>query len=129
MPLFSRVFLLLAAMLCGGFFAVMGGAFSYAVDGEHGTTSVLFWLVAGAVVSAPFWLPALVPNRFSHLLTASRRVGAVVLLLPTGLFGSTIVHNMIRGMSGTGITFSTLTVAAVITVTCLCAIVILTKRA
>jgi hypothetical protein len=97
MSLPSRVFLIFAAWLCGGFVTLQGDGFSHAVDPElYSASTLVFWLFAGALAAMPLWLPALVPARFSRFLTISRRLGAVTLLIPSWLFGSIVVLGMQR---------------------------------
>lgn len=126
MPMSARIALLLAAALCGGFVAFQGASFSNAVEPESYTAATAgFWFAAGAVISAPLWLPALVPSRFSVTLKLCRWVGATVLLLPTYLFSTIVIHNISRSVSGLGATPHALIQGAVLTVACICGIVIL----
>jgi hypothetical protein len=126
MPSPFRFILLLCAALCGGFVALLGGGFSRAVEPEsysNGTSA--FWLLAGAVVAAPLWVPAVFPSRYPIAFKFCRWVSAATLLLPTLLFGSIVVHNIRRSVSGLGATSSALVVGAVLTVACLGCMVVL----
>ena len=126
MPIAARIVLLLAATLCGGFVALLGGGFSRAVEPEsYATTASAFWFVAGVVVAAPLWVPALIPSRYSVALRVCRWVSAAALLLPIYVFGGIVVHNISRGISGLGATPSALLQGAVLTGTCICCLFIL----
>lgn len=115
----ARIILLLAALLCGGFVALLGGGFSRAVEPESYTVSTsIFWFLAGAVVASPLWLPAVIPRRYPVALKVCRRVSAVALLLPTYLFAGIVVHNLSRSISGLGATPSALVLGAVLTAAC-----------
>lgn len=126
MPTSFRVILLVGAVLCGGFVALFGGGFSRAVEPEnYSEVSSVFWLLAGAVVAAPLWVPAVFPSRYPVALKVCRQVSAAILLLPTLLFGSIVVHNINRSVSGLGATPSALIQGAVLTVACLVCLVVL----
>ena len=126
MPASFRVILLLGAVFCGGFVALLGGGFSRAVEPEsYSAGTSVFWFFAGAVVAAPLWVPAVFPSRYPVALKVCRRVSAVALLVPTLLFGSIVVHNISRSLSGLGATSSALVQGAVLTVACLVCMVIL----
>ncbi|MYM85459.1 hypothetical protein GTP44_26460 [Duganella sp. FT50W] len=120
----SRIILLICAMLCGGFLTLSGASFSYALedDGYSRGTSV-FWLVVGALFSAPFWIPALIPSRYPLALQIGRWVGAALLLFPTLLFGSIVWHNISRSISDLGATPSVLILGIVLTTACFTCIV------
>ena len=126
MQLWKRIVLLMGAVLCGGWIAQFGGAFSRAVEPEsYDGTSSLFYFVVGSLVSAPLWVPALIPSRFFYALLVCRWGGAIAMLLPTAMFGSIVVHNVRRSASGLGLSPSALTQGAVLTASCLVCIAIL----
>ena len=126
MPTSSRIVLLFGAILGGGFVAFLGGSFSRAVEPEsYSTGTSAFWFLAGIVVAAPLWVPAVCPSRYPVALKACRRVGAAALLLPTWLFGSIVVHNISRAVSGLGATPSALIQGTVLTSVCLVCLVVL----
>lgn len=105
MPLLSRAFLLISAALCGGFFALSGAGFSLAAEPDQFSKSALvFWFVAGMALAIPLWLPAVVPARYPRFFKACRRACAILLLFPTWLFGSIVVNNVGRILSGFGFT-------------------------
>jgi len=121
-----RLILLLAATLVGGFVVAMGSGFSNAVEPESFSTATeMFWLVVGALFSAPLWLPAVVPNRFSVALALCRRVGAALLCVPAFLFGSIIVHNVTRSASGLSVSSSALVQGTVLLIACITGVAIL----
>lgn len=126
MPMAFRIALLLGGLLCGGFVALLGGAFSQAVEPEsYSTSTAAFWVAAGAAVVAPLWIPAMVPSRYVIALKVCRWLGALVLLVPTTLFGSIVVHNIDRSISGLGAASPALAQRAVLTVTCLLCLTVL----
>jgi len=118
-----RVILLIGATLCWAFVAMNGFAFSDAVEPE--SNSFLFWGVVGAVVASPLWVPAAIPSRHPSALMACRWLSAFFLLFPTLMFGSIVVSQVNRELSGLGASARGLTQGAVLTVTCLVCLVIL----
>lgn len=126
MPTRARIVLLVAAAVCGAFVALLGGGFSSAVEPESYTISTsVFWFFAGVIFTAPLWVPALVPKRYPVTLKVCRWVGAAALLFPTYMFGSIVVHNISRSMSGLGATPSALAQGAGLAVVCLACLLIL----
>jgi hypothetical protein len=126
MPASFRLILLLGAILCGGFVALLGGGFSRAVEPEaYSAGTSAFWLLAGAIVAAPLWVPAIFPSRYAVALKFCRWVSAAALLVPTLLFGSIVWHNISRSVSGLGATSLALVQGALLTVVCLVCMVIL----
>jgi len=126
MPKLARLYLLLSAIISGGFIALLGATFSVSVEPEQFTVaSVAIWFVAGTIVAAPLWIPALIPARFPTTLKVSRLVGAIVLLLPTCLFGSIVVHNVSRALSGLGATTSALVQGVILTSVCASCVLVL----
>lgn len=126
MPASIRFILLLGAILCGGFVAFLGGSFSWAVEPETYSTGVsAFWFLAGTVVTAPLWVPAIFPSRYPVAFKFCRWASATVLIVPTLLFGSIVWHNISRSVSGLGAASSALIQGAVLTATCFVCIVIL----
>lgn len=125
MPTSFRVILLVGAVLCGGFVALLGSSFSRAVEPETYSESSVFWLLAGAVVAAPLWVSAVFPSRYPAALKVCRRVSAAILLLPTLLFGGIVVNNISRSISGLGATPPALLQGAVLTIACLVCLAIL----
>lgn len=127
MSITSRLILLFCAALTGGFVALQGVSVSYALEPEQYSTSTsLFWFAAGAVVGAPFWIPALIPSRYSFVLLVCRWGGAALLLFPATLFGSIVWHNISRSISGLGATPSALALGLVLTTACLGCMLVLT---
>lgn len=116
MSLLSRIILLMCAALCGGFLALSGVSMSYALEPEDHSSGVsFFWLATGALIAAPFWMPALIPSRYPFALQVGRWIGAVFLLFPTMLFGSIVWHNISRSVSGLGATPSAFMLGTVLT--------------
>ena len=126
MPTSFRFALLIGAVLCGGFVALLGGSFSRAVEPEtYSTGASVFWVLAGAIVATPLWVPAIIPSRYPVALKVCRRVSAAVLCLPTWLFGGIVWNNVSRSISGASATPSALAQGAVLTLVCLACMVIL----
>lgn len=125
MPTSFRVILLLSAVLCGGFVALLGNSFSRAVEPEAYSDSSAFWLLTGAVVTAPLWVSAVFPSRYPVALKVCRRVSAAIFLLPTLFFGGIVVNNVSRIISGLGATPPALLQGAVLTLACLVCLAIL----
>jgi len=99
----SRILLLVSAALCGGFVGALGIGFDRAVEPDEYTwVHSVFWVVVGIVFSGPLWVPATIPAYLPRTLTAARRIGAVVLLLPIWVFASIVFHNINREYSGLG---------------------------
>ena len=123
MHLGNRLYLLLASLLCGGYFAYLGISFSRGVEPESfSAAAILFWLLAGALVASPLWLPAVTPERFPRLARCARWLGilgCLVLLLP---FGSAVIHNVRRAFVGFDIVWPILTVNSLLLAMCLAAI-------
>lgn len=119
MPKAARILLLLVATLCAVFVAILGGGFSRSVEPEaYSDGTLAFWFVLALTFAAPFWIPALIPERYPRALKVCRRVGAAALLLPTYLFGSIVVHNISRSLSGLGGTPSALVQGLVLFIAC-----------
>lgn len=126
MPASFRFTLLLGAVLCCGFVALLGSSFSRAVEPEtYSVGTSAFWFLAGAVVATPLWVPAIIPSRYPVALKFCRWVSAAALLVPTLLFGSIVWHNINHSVSGLGATSSALAQGAILTVACLVCMVIL----
>lgn len=128
MSVFARVVLLASAVLCGVFLAILGGAFSHAVDPErHVLATSAYWGSLAGVFVAPMWLPALIPQRFARTLKVCRRVAAVAQLFPLAMFGNIVVHNVSRMMSGEGGSDAALALGLVLTSLCIACLVILLR--
>ena len=126
MLLTVRIFLVGAAALCGGFFASLVAGFGAAVEpGSYEETRSFTWVVLSAVLGWPFWLPAVIPNRFPRLLCALRRIGAAYAVLGVVAFGSIVSHNIVRHFSGLGATPSALLEGVVLTSVCLLCLILL----
>lgn len=126
MTLLSRAILLACAVLCGGFFALSGAGVSRALEPDQfSTATVVFWAFAGVVLGLPFWLPAVFPSRYVAGLKLCRRVCAGLLLLPTWLFGSIVVHNVGRIVSGGNAAPVALAQGSVLTACCLVSLFLL----
>ncbi|NWG86234.1 MAG: hypothetical protein HXY26_01780 [Hydrogenophilaceae bacterium] len=126
MPFLSRLILLTSAVLCGGFFALSGAGVSWALEpDQYSTATVVFWVFAGGVLGMPFWLPAVFPSRYVAGLELCRRICAGLLLLPTWLFGSIVVHNFGRIVSGGSASPVALVQGSVLTACCLVSLFVL----
>jgi len=122
----SRAVLLISAVLCGGFFALSGAGVSWAAEPDQFSNSTLvFWFIAGAALAVPLWLPAVFPSRYPRGFKVCRRVCAALLLVPTWLFGSIVVHNVGRALSGFGLTPVALAQGSVLTGCCLVCLLVL----
>ncbi len=112
----TRVLLVLAAMLVGLLVCGVGHSFSYAVDpGESQTAALAFWILVGAAVAAPMWVPASIPASYPRLLLACRWLGAFALLPHLYLATSTLGRNAKSLASGHGVTLSGIATALVLT--------------
>ena len=119
MPALARSTLLIVAILVGTVVALLGGGFSRAVEPEdYSASTSAYWLVVGAVCAAPFWVPALVPGRYSRAVKICRRVGAAALLPPTYMFAGIVVHNVDRILSGLGATPSAMFLGGALAIAC-----------
>src|SRR5262245_42912770 len=96
-----RMCLLLAAVIVGGSFALLGDTFSrLAKPDQYDAGVLLFWSGAGALLASPMWVPAVLPDRLRRLRDWCRRAGAAALVVPLVFFGSIVVHNIERWRSG-----------------------------
>lgn len=119
----ARLLLLAAAILCGGYVALLGDSLSAALEPQrHTSAATLFWVAAGAVIAAPMWVPAMIPARFARLAKICRWLGALTLLVPALLFGSIVTHNLGRAIAGTGATPSALFAGLALSAACLAAL-------
>lgn len=126
MPLYSRAVLLVSAVLCGGFFALSGAGFSWAVEPDQFSNSTfVFWFVAGVALAIPLWLPAVVPARYPRVFKTCRRACAAFLLFPTWLFSSIVVNNVGRILSGFSFTPIALAQGSILTGCCLVSLFVL----
>ena len=126
MSMWSRIILLICAIFCGGFLTLSGASFSHALEDEsYSRGTSVFWLAVGALFSAPFWVPALIPSHYPLALQVGRWVGAALLLFPTLLFGSIVWHNISRSISDLGATPSALMLGIVLTSACFICITVL----
>jgi hypothetical protein len=126
MPTTARIMLLFVAALCAAFVAALGSGFSRAVEpDEYSAGTSVFWFVLAVVFAVPIWVPALIPERYPRALKVCRRLGAAALLLPTYLFGSIVVHNVSRSLSGLGATPSALAQGVVLTIACAACLLVL----
>lgn len=124
----TRLTLISAAVLCGGFVAALGGAFSSVVEpDEYSSRTTLFWLLTGAVVALPLWAPAIVPSRFSRVAAGVRRLCALLLLAPMYMFSTIVTHNIRRALSGIAPTYSALMIGVVLTLACAYGVFILLR--
>ena len=120
MSLPSRAILLISAALCGGFFALSGAGFSRAVEpDQYSTSTLVFWFIAGAALAIPLWLPAVFPRRYARGFKVCRRACAALLIFLIWLFGSIVVHNVGRALSGFSFTPIALAQGSVLTLCCL----------
>lgn len=96
MHVLLRFILLVVAAISGLFVAFFGSSFSHANESHSYIEGIsVAWLLAGALVVTPLWIPAIIPSRFPNALQKCRRISAILLLFPTFLFGSIIVYNII----------------------------------
>ena len=116
MSVLARVVLLATAALCGAFVALLG---------SYTTGTSLFWFVAAAFVASPLWVPASIPNRYRLVQMICRWFGAAALLIPIFMFGSIVVHNVTRSLSGLGASPDALAQGTVLTLLCLACVSIL----
>jgi len=122
----ARLTLLFLAAVSGGFFALSGASVSRGLDPyRFDWVSLAFWAGAGLLISAPIWVPALVPNRFPRFLRISRFFAALLLLAPTWLFSTIVTANVNRVMAGARDSVMPFVQGSVLTVICLVGIVIL----
>ena len=116
----TRVLLSLTAVAVCAFVVTLGGAFSRAVDPEQHRAGVfLFWLAVGVLAAVPLWAPACTPSRYKRAEKVVRRASALALLAPLCFFGSIVVHNVSRSVSGSGEIGSAFTEGAVLFAACL----------
>ena len=121
----SRVFLLIATLLCGGYIAYLGASFSHAVEPESFSAStIVFWLVVGVLATFPIWLPAAVPSRFPSITRAARWISAVGCLALMLVFGSPMISNLRRAFAGHEYFGSTLAINSLLFVICLAVVAV-----
>ena len=126
MSLISRCILIVSAAICGGFFSISGAGVSLAMEPEqYSTGTVIFWFFGGVALTVPLWVPAVFPSRYPRGLKVCRRVCALLLLFPTWLFGTIVVHNVSRAFAGLGATPIALAQAAVLTLSCIVCLYVL----
>lgn len=126
MPMLFRLILLLAAVLCGGFVAISGNHVAQVVSNGPSYTGISFyWIINGALIAAPLWLPAVIPSSFQTTLRIFRILSSIALLFPTYLFGSIFWNNIYRFFSGLGATPSAFYLGSILTTACLSGITIL----
>jgi hypothetical protein len=122
----ARLILLFVAAVSGGFFALSGASVSRALDPyRFDWVSLAFWASAGLLISAPMWVPALVPNRFPRFLRIIRFFAALLLLAPTWFFSTIVAANVNRVMAGARDSVMPFVQGSALTVVCLVGIVIL----
>jgi hypothetical protein len=79
-----RTLLFICALIIGGFLFSLGSSTSLALEpGDFGISTVVFWLAAGSLVTFPFWLPAILPNKFKRFNKVCRWVCAILILVPS----------------------------------------------
>src|SRR5688500_8017018 len=101
MNISARLTLLFLAAISGGYVALFGASISHALDPERcDWVSIGFWTGIGLLISAPMWAPALLPNRFPRFLRIGRFFAALLLLVPTWFFSTTVTANVNRVISG-----------------------------
>ena len=126
MSLISRCILIVSAAICGGFFAISGAGVSWAMEPEqYSTGTVIFWFFGGVALTVPQWVPAVFPSRYPRGLKMCRRVCALLLLFPTWLFGTIVVHNVSRSFAGLGATPIALAQGVVLTLSCIVCLFVL----
>ena len=126
MGVLARLTLLLLAALPGGFFALQGAAISLAFEPDRfNWSTVAFWIAAGALISSPMWIIALVPNSFPRLLRICRLFAALLLLAPAWFFSTIVTSNISRLIAGAHDSVAPFVQGSVLTVVCLSGIVIL----
>ncbi len=122
----SRLFLLAASLLCGGYFAAQGIDFSRNVEPElFSWSAVLFWLAAGMLVAVPLWAPAIVPARFLRTANFVRWAGVLGCLALLLFFGSSVAHGIARLVSGLGAISSGFLASVLLSLTCTAGVAVL----
>ncbi|WP_447766813.1 hypothetical protein [Pseudomonas nicosulfuronedens] len=92
----ARITLLLLACAIGGYFAILGVTFTFAVEPQTSRSAIAVWMAMAVVFSLPVWLPAIVPARLSRLHVFVRRTCMILLCFPTQLYASTVLHQLVR---------------------------------
>src|SRR6266545_6370990 len=122
----ARVTLLFLAAVSGGFFALFGASVSRGLEPyQFNWSTAAFWAAAGVLISAPIWVPALVPNCFPRFLRVSRFLAALLLLAPAWLFSTIVTANVNRVIAGARDSIMPFVQGSVLTVVCVSGIVIL----
>jgi len=120
MPLLSRIALLIGAALCSLFIAGIGGEFSRIVEPEtYSIGTSASWLLVGALVASPMWVPTVFPMRFPWAFMACRWVSAVAVLFLGWSFFGTLLYNIKRITSGLDATPSAMAQGAGLALVCL----------
>jgi len=120
MPLLSRMALLIGAALCSLFIAGIGGEFSRIVEPEtYSTGTSASWLLVGALVASPMWVPTVFPMRFPWAFMACRWVSAVAVLFLGWFFFGIVLHNVERIDAGLDPTPSAMVQGAGLALVCL----------
>src|SRR5687768_6436103 len=120
MNISARLTLLFLSAISGGFVALFGASISRALDPyRFDWVSLAFWAGVGLLVSAPMWVPALLPNRFPRSLRISRCLAALLLLAPTWLFSTIVTANVSRVMAGARDSVTPFVQGSVLTLVCL----------
>ena len=122
-----RFILLFCAVLCGGFWGILGDSYARIDEPESYSGTSAITIFVSAIFAAPFWIPAIIPSRYSVALELSRRVSAVPVLLYTFLFGSILWHNVSRMISGYDASGEAFGVGTALTLTCISSLFILLR--
>ena len=92
---------------------------------QYSNGTVIFWFFGGVALTVPQWVPAVFPSRYPRGLKMCRRVCALLLLFPTWLFGTIVVHNVSRSFAGLGATPIALAQGVVLTLSCIVCLFVL----
>lgn len=122
----SKNILLASALIVGGIIAFGIFAFSsMAEPDEVGLYSVLISIALGIAFSAPLWLPALIPSRYKITSLIFRWLGAVALIYPIQMFGSSLVNFIERYIHGRGPSLAGFAIGVIPTAFCIIGIALL----
>ena len=101
----ARAFLITESLAVVWYVAYGLSAYGFAAHPED-RHHLALGLFGGCLVSSPLWVPAMIPTRFEGLLSMTRVVGAVILLLPAIPITFSIVSGASEAIDGSNF-FST----------------------
>lgn len=125
MPARSRAFLLgLAVALVVAVYG-LGVSFTYSAElPERARGSELYWLLLALLFASPLWVPAALPARWGRVLLVVRWLSAAALLVPLR-YAVSVALNQLQVYPGQFFSVTTLTVASLLSLGCVAAIVVL----